>query len=448
MTFLSIVTAFLQQVTEIGEFFFTQYDELGRPFLNFLNAGFSHIFDVFLILLTVVSFGYLLTTIYVKFRKREPYKEAPFEGELPFVTIQIPTRNELAAINCAQKCLDFDYPKEKYEVLIGDDSSDASVSGELALFAEKHENVRVIKREKNDGYKAGNLNNMLAHSKGEFVVLFDSDFLPEADFLKRIIAPMLHDRGIAAVQARWKFANADQNLVSLLGATIVAIVHRVALPFFNKRRRLSILCGSAEAVRKDVLVKLGGWRHGSLTEDIEYSLRLLKEGHRIQYLPELECASEVPYTPKDLYRQQMRWAYGVISSLKEHFKIFLSRKLNLEDKLLVVYVFSGYIFTITMFAVFLFGALEIITHEPEAINFAKFFLETGKNFLWTSGLLVTGIYSLKKAGSNRKIRQIALATARYGIITTYYVNIGILKVLTGKPMPWFLLSKKGNEASK
>jgi cellulose synthase/poly-beta-1,6-N-acetylglucosamine synthase-like glycosyltransferase len=442
---LDNLSSLADHITQSGDAFFRGYVALGRPFLNVMNIIFGHLFDISLIVLTLLSMIYLFTTIYVMFRKKEPYKEVPLEGHnLPFVTIQIPTRNELVALKCAEKCLEFDYPKDSYEILIGDDSDSMEFSKAIADFASAN-GIKVFKRENNDGYKPGNLNNLLQHSRGEYIAIFDSDFLPQKDFLRRIIAPMARDSSIAAVQARWKFSNSDQNYVSIVGATIVSIVHRVALPFFNKRRRLSILCGSAEAIRKDVLVKLGGWKHGSLTEDIEYSLRLLKNGCKIQYLPQLECESEVPYKPKDLYRQQMRWAYGVISSIKDHFRsLFLKKNsLTLEDKLLVTYVFSGYLFTLTIFAVFIFGILKIVTHVPEPIQFGRFFYETAINLLWTSGLLITGVLSIKWAGSKRKTQDLVLGAVSYGLVTTYYVNIGIVKVLAGKHMPWFLLSKQG-----
>ena len=436
------------QLVDKGDIFFKNYNAFGRSFLDVLHLIFNSLFYVFLVVMAVVSFLYLITTLYVIIRKKEQYVELPVDVKsLPFVTVQIPTRNELAAIRCAELCLQFDYPKDKYEILIGDDSSQADVSEEIAAFASKHhETVRVLKRKSNEGYKAGNLNNMLPHSKGEYLVLFDSDFTPSADFLKRVIAPMLHDRTVAGVQGRWKFLNAQQNMVSLLGAAIVASVHHVALPFVNKRRKISILCGSAEAVRKDVLVKLGGWQHGSMTEDVEYSLRMLKHGYKIQYLPSLECGSEVPYTPTDLYRQQMRWAHGVIGAARDHVKeMFSSRIISAEDKFLVSYVFSGYLFSVAFFAVLVFGILSIITHNPEPINFAKFFAETGRNILLTSGLLVTGGYAMAKSTSMKKIVPMILSSLSYGLIVTYYINVGIFRVLTGKPMQWFLLNKQGNQ---
>lgn len=445
---MSIVPqALVNGLAEKGDFFFQKYNELGRPFLDFMHVIFQNLFYAALFLLSLVSLVYIIATLYVMFRKKEPYLEKPLSGsELPLVTVQIPTRNELAALRCAEHCLAFDYPKDKYEILIGDDSDNPVFSGRIAAFAaENSAMVKVLKRQSNSGYKAGNLNNMLPHSKGEFLVLFDSDFIPKPDFLRRIIAPMVHDQNIAGVQARWKFFNAEQNMVSVLGAAIVASVHHVALPFFNKRRRLSILCGSAEAVRKSVLEGMGGWQHGSLTEDIEYTLRLLKNGHRIQYLSELECASEVPFRPRDLYRQQMRWAYGVISAVKVHLKdLVSSKKLTAEDKFLLGYVFSGYLFSLALLAVLLLGVASIITHKPEPVDFARFFFETGRNILVTSGLLLTGVYAMVKSGNARKIGQMLVSSVSYGLIVTYYVNVGIFKVLAGKPMEWFLLNKQGN----
>ncbi len=437
--------ALTQKAVELGEPLFRQYNEVGRPILNVLHTIFNDAFYVMLFLLAIVSAVYLFTTLYVIILRKEPYKEKEL-NEFPFVTVQIPTRNELAALRCAKKCLEFDYPKDMYEIFIGDDSDKPEVSEKITAFAEQNTLVSVFKRGNNSGYKAGNLNNMLPHSKGEYLVLFDSDFIPPKDFLKRIVAPMVHDKSVGGVQARWRFINAGQNLVSVLGSSIGSVFHHVALPFFNKRKRLSVLCGSAEAVRKDVLIKLGGWEHGSLTEDIEYSLRLLENGYKIQYLPELECDSEVPYTKADLYKQQKRWAYGVVYSVKEHFKnLFLGKRMSAEEKFLLSYIFSGYILTLVLSLVILFGALSIITHEPEPIDFGKFFFETGRNIAATSGLVFASAYGLSRIGHGKKILHLFLALFSVGLVVTYHVNVGILRVLRGKPMQWFLLNKKGNE---
>lgn len=437
----------LISIIEFGDVFFEKYALIGRSFLDVAHLFFDKMFYLALGLIFLISVIYSITTILVIFSKKNSYKEQKLENKnTPFVTVQIPTRNELAAINCAKRCLDFDYPKNKVEILIGDDSDDPQVSKELKAFASNYSNVHIHKRDKNLGYKAGNLNNLLDYSKGEYLVLFDSDFLPPRDFLRRIISPMVHDKKVVGSQARWSFVNANQNKISIFGAAIGSVFHHVALPFFNSRRRLTVLCGSAEAIKKDVLIELGGWKFGSLTEDIEYSLRLLKNGYKIQYLPDLDCECEVPHKPVDLYKQQMRWAYGVIDALKEHYKqLYTSKHLNAEDKFLISYVFSGYLFSSALFIAFGFGILSIITHEPSSINFGKFFFETTRNILFTAGLLFTSAYGLYKIGLAKKIGGMIVSSFTYGLIVTYYVNVGIFKVLTGKPMPWFLLNKNGNK---
>jgi len=285
----------------------------GRIILDYLHIIFNNLFYVLLFFAAGISLLYLILTVYALLIKQKTKHYKFDRKKAPFVTIQIPTRNEVIALRCARKCLDFDYPKDRYEILIGDDSNDKAVSNEIDKFAAEHPQVKVARREKNIGFKPGNLNNMLKYTKGDLIVVFDSDFAPENDFLKKIVAPFLHDKEIAAVQARWKFTNTDQNLVTTLASTIVFTFQYIFLPVM-KKYDTGFLCGSAECVKKSYLVKFGGWTSGALTEDIEYSLRIHKHGKKIIYLPEVECLNEAPSTLKDLYKQQMRWAYGVISA--------------------------------------------------------------------------------------------------------------------------------------
>jgi len=426
-----------------------EFSVLVRSILNFFHVIFDNIFNFLLFLTILLSFTYLIISLYVAFSKKRVRKDYKFdEKDAPFATIQIPTYNELAAIQCAKKCLDFDYPKDRYEIIIGDDSKDKLVSQKIDEFAKGEELVKVTRRGENIGYKAGNLNHMLKYSKGDVIVIFDSDFTPEEDFLKRIVAPFVHDKDIPAVQARWKSVNAKQNIISLLGSTIIAVCHKIMLTFIYKRRQFGFLCGSAEAVRKDLLVKMGGWKTGSLTEDIEYSLRLLKQGHKVVYLEDLECDGEVPYKPKDLYRQQMRWAYGVIASFKEHGKdITFNKRLTTEDKLCAYFDLSGYMISMLLMGLFLTGFFSFVTHEPEPINLVKFFTELGRNILLTSGLVITAVIAQWKSGNIRSIPKIIGSFFSYGLVVVYYVNKGIYKAIFKKPMQWYMLSKNANNIS-
>lgn len=417
-----------------------------RATLDSLHVIFDNIFNFLLFITILISFIYLTISLYVLFSKKSNKSNYKFdEKKAPFVTVQIPTYNELAAIQCAKNCLNFDYPKDKYEIIIGDDSTDKEISKKFDEFAKSEKLIRITRRGNNIGYKAGNLNHMLKFSKGEILVLFDSDFTPKRDFLKRIVAPFIHDKNIPAVQARWNSINTKQNIISVLGSTIISVCHKIMLPFIYKKRHFGFLCGSAEAVRKDLLIKMGGWKTGSLTEDIEYTLRLLKKGHRVVYLNDLECDGEVPYKAKDLYKQQMRWAYGVISSFKEHSKgIITNKRLTIEDKLYTYLDLSGYMISILLMGLFLTGFISFITHTPEPINFVKFFLELGRNVLLTSGLIITAIVAQCMSKNARTIPKIVGSFFSYGLVVVYYVNKGIFKAIFKKPMQWYMLNKNAN----
>ncbi len=413
----------------------------GRTILDYLHSAFDQTFYFFLYITIVFTAVYLVLSVLSFFPKKK-YRELPFDfGQAPFVTIQIPTRNENIALRCAERCLEFDYPKDTYEILIGDDSNDVLVSQQLQEFAEKHDLVNVIKRKENIGFKPGNLNNMLKHSKGDIIVIFDSDFTPDKDFLKRIVAPFVHDKKVSAVQARWNFNNFNQNTVTVLASTIVYVFHYIMLSFMS-RFKTGSLCGSAEAIKKEDLIKLGRWQSGSLTEDVEYSLRLHKNGKKIVYLEDLECYSDVPFNVKDLYKQQMRWAYGVVAAYLLHTKdIVINKSLSLKQKILTFCAGFGYLLPILIMILFIFGTFSLVTDRPAPFDLPRFFAETSFNIILTSGLIVASVVALYKAKKIQYTFRMLISSFSIGIVTTFYVNQGIFKSILRKPMDWYLLHK-------
>src|SRR3989338_5918095 len=194
MSVTDMIRQYIIQYIDWAAAFFSWYNAIGRQILDFFHSVFDSIFNVLLSIAIILSLLYFAMSIYILCRKKDRKKEDSYNGVLPFVTVQIPTFNELAAVRCAKHCLDFDYPKDRYEILIGDDSNDPEVSGKLKEFAGDNPRVRIIKRPSNIGFKPGNLNSMLKHSKGEFLVIFDSDFVPQADFLKKIMHPFMMDK--------------------------------------------------------------------------------------------------------------------------------------------------------------------------------------------------------------------------------------------------------------
>lgn len=384
--------------------------------------------------------GFVVVGITLR-KKQEKFDGAAVkDSDLPSVTIQIPTRNELVAIECAKKCLEFDYPKKKFEIIIGDDSNKPEVSRALDVFAKRFSTVRVIRRKENIGFKPGNLNNMLKYSKGDIIVIFDSDFVPQKDFLRRIASPFVLDNNISGVQAKWGFTNLGQNYISMYSATTLLSFHSGVLTLLN-RLGIGFLCGSAEAVRKKDLIELGGWRNGALTEDIEFSLRLHIAGRRILYLPSLECRGLVPYTLKDLFKQQMRWSFGIISAYIQNTKSLLFAKINPVKKFVIFT--NTFSYGASFFAIlsFLLALLTFFFKEATLgdVIFSAVGLNTGTLLMIV--LIITNLAVIFREGLLRYTARSLAAILAIGPIIVVAVNIGLVKAVTGRKMDWFLLKK-------
>jgi len=314
--------------------------------------------------------------------------------------------------------------------------------------------VQVCRRGSNAGYKPGNLNHLLAQTTGDYVLILDSDFLPERDFLRRLAAPAARDPSLAGVQASWRVANARQNYSTLMGAGIINVIHVVILPLLRRLAKTGMFCGSAELVRKDLLTAKGGWTVGALTEDVDYSLRVLADGRRIEFLEDLSCSCETPHTPKDLFRQQMRWAYGVMRALMTHGgKLLVSRPARKRTKTAVVCFCGGYLMVALMLATTILGALSVATGwlaGGAAVSGANF-LGVGLggslvNFLLTCGMLVSSVCAGFMSGfGTRSAQKLVVASLSIGFVLLFFVGKGLLKAMLGLPMHWFMLKKNGNE---
>ena len=416
------------------------------------NEWIRHGFDVVMMITFVFSAVYFLLTVAAIFLRRRvcPAKQM-LPAELPRITVQIPTYNELAALNCAERCLAFDYPENRLQILIGDDSNRPEISAQINAFAAEHPRVKVCRRGNNAGFKPGNLNHMLEQTTGDYILILDSDFLPEKDFLRCLVQPVIENPSLAGVQASWRITNVHQNYTTLMGAGIINVIHIVILPFIKRFAHAGVFCGSAELVRKDLLLENGGWTPGALTEDVDYSLRVITAGGHIDYLEDLHCACEVPHTPKDLFRQQMRWAYGVMRAFMNHGrKLLLSRLTRTRTKLATICFGGGYIMVICFLLTTTLGLLSIASAwglEPVdgPYTLANAVIDTTGNFLLTCGMLISSLCASFIAGvSLRNVGKLILASLSIGLVLTFFVGKGLFKAAVGLPMQWFMVRKNGN----
>ncbi len=363
----------------------------------------------------------------------------------PRVTVQIPTLNEVVALRCARKCLEFDYPRDRYEVLIGDDSDDPEVSGRIDEFARKHSRVKVTRRGSSEGFKAGNLNNMLSHSRGEIIVTFDSDFIPPTDFLKKVIPPFVKDQNLGFAQAKWVYVNMYQNIVSRFASSIL-MVYQNLLAAINSRAGVPLLFGSGQAVRKSALERLGGWKEGSVTEDVEFSIKAIKAGYTSRYISEVSVPGEVPFTFRGFFRQQKRWAYGNASTFMDYKRwILFGRELRIHQRLAMTMTLLGYVASPFLVMFMFFGILSFMTGEPSAINISRFMGTTAWTVAVNSGFMAATLAALLRERKVRMLFHVTIGAFTVGLYTAFGVSSGFLKAVTGRKIDWYMIRKIGNE---
>ncbi len=276
----------------------------------------------FLVLFVLAIYGlhrYWLVYDYYKYSKNVP-GPPPEITRWPRVTVQLPIFNERYVIERLVEAVSrFDYPRELLDVQVLDDSTDETqqvARACVAAFAAQGVPIEYIHRTNREGYKAGALENGLRTAKGEFVAIFDADFLPEEDFLRRTV-PYFEKPEIGMVQARWTYLNRDYSLLTQV-ETILLDGHFVVEHGGRSRRGAFFnFNGTAGVWRRAAIDEAGGWEHDTLTEDTDLSYRAQLQGWKFLYLPEVECASELPIDMNGFKAQQARWAKGLMQTAKK-----------------------------------------------------------------------------------------------------------------------------------
>src|SRR3989344_1483898 len=197
-------------------------------------------FYICMIPLIIYSMKFYAISIYSLFTRKNIYKFKKSK-DLPKVSVHIPVYNDPIVIRCIKKCLQFDYPKGTYEIIVIDDSTDET-KHLLDELHKKNKGFKLIRRKNRRGFKAGALNEALKTSKGEIIEIYDSDYLPGKDFLKKVIQPF-HDKKIAFVQTRWDYINSEEGMISKISSIVYNAFHQSAMPV-KQELGTAIFCGS------------------------------------------------------------------------------------------------------------------------------------------------------------------------------------------------------------
>jgi cellulose synthase/poly-beta-1,6-N-acetylglucosamine synthase-like glycosyltransferase len=301
---------------------------------NIMNNPFSGIHELnwfdwamlipyFTVLVILSIYGihrYDVIHTYFKHRKKAQGEPARRFDKLPPVTIQLPLYNERYVVErLIDEVVKMEYPKELLQIQVLDDSTDDTASFADAL-VQKYQAmgypIEYIHRSNRHGYKAGALQEGLAVATGEFVAVFDADFVPPVDFLTRTFHHF-SDPKVGVVQTRWSYLNRDYNFLTEVEAMLLdghfILEHGArsrAGYFFNFN-------GTAGILRKAMIEDAGGWQHDTLTEDSDLSYRAQLKGWRFVYIPGLDCPSELPVEMHGFQVQQSRWAKGLTQCAKK-----------------------------------------------------------------------------------------------------------------------------------
>ena len=276
----------------------------------------------FFVLLILAVYGwhrYYLVYVYMKHKHEQPQPKASFDA-LPVVTIQLPLYNEMYVVDrLVDAVCEIEYPRELLEIQVLDDSTDETTQiAELAVrrHAMQGIDIKYIHREDRTGFKAGALDEGLKVARGNFVAIFDADFIPKPDFLLRTINYFTDDK-VALVQARWGHVNEDYSLLTKIQAVLLDAHFVLEHGSRNRGGCFFNFNGTAGIWRRDAIYDGGGWQHDTLTEDLDLSYRAQLRGWKFIFLPHLVAPAEVPVEMNSFKSQQHRWAKGSIQTCKK-----------------------------------------------------------------------------------------------------------------------------------
>lgn len=282
-----------------------------------------------------------LLMLYLKHRKNAPKPLRHFEDEeLPTITIQLPTFNEMYVVErLLEGVARIDYPKDKLHLQVLDDSTDETTQiarAKVDELCERGFDAEYVHRVDRTGYKAGALENGLKTAKGELVMVFDADFVPEPNIIRKMIDHFT-DPKVGMVQARWGHINREYSVLTKCQSMMLDghfVIEHIAR---NRSGRFFNFNGTAGIWRKQTIADAGGWQHDTVTEDMDLSFRAQIKGWRFVYVPEALAPAELPCEMNSFKTQQFRWAKGSAQTTKKLLGLVLKADIPWRVKMEVLF---------------------------------------------------------------------------------------------------------------
>ncbi|MEO0092452.1 MAG: cellulose synthase family protein [candidate division WOR-3 bacterium] len=343
------------------------------------------ILAIYCILIVILGFysihAYLMLYYYFKERKNRSHQRKPRcrNQDLPYVTIQLPMYNEkYVAERLINSACAVDYPKDRLEIQILDDSTDETTFIVKRL-VEKYQdlgfNIVLLHRNIRKGYKAGALDAGMKKAKGEFIAIFDADFIIPRNFLKKTI-PYFKNEKVGAVQTRWGHINKNYSVLTL-GQAIALDGHFYIEQNIRSRKDFFLnFNGTCGIWRKSAILEAGGWHDDTLTEDLDLSYRAQLKGWKIEFISDIVCPGEVPVDFNGFRKQQFRWTKGAFETARKLLPAVIKSNLAPLKKLeAFIHLTNNMVFPILLCLTLLSLPILIIK------------IENGQSLSWYFGIL-------------------------------------------------------------
>ncbi len=370
-------------------------------------------------------------------KQKERKRVGACEGDLPSFSVIVPVKNEEKVVKrILNALLNLDYPLEKMEIIVVDDGSNDDTAEICRGFVRFYpDQVRYLRRSSSKG-KPSALNYAFQHAEGEIIATFDADNVPESDVLRNA-AKCFEDPAVDAVQGRVSSINADENMLTKCVSQEMTIFYDAYLRGKAALDLFVPLAGTCQFIRRRVLVEAGGWEDGSLSEDMELSVRLVEKGYRIGYAPEIRTWQEYPASISGFLRQRIRWFRGCMKVALRYGKLLT--KVNRKCVDAEVMLFGSYMFLLCFLCFFLTLYTFLVPSSPIFVSFVQV-----TSLLVVAGLLFSGVAMFLFAKPRR------LANVLWVPFLFFYVAVqscislfALVQIIFNRPGKWTKTVKTG-----
>ena len=358
-----------------------------------------------------------LAAAYVRSRKKRALEIAPLFDvtNAPKVTVQLPMYNEMyVAERIIEKTAELDYPRDKFQIQVLDDSTDETkeiIANKVKELAAKGIDIIHIHRTDRTGYKAGALDSAMDKVSGEFIAIFDADFVPDTDFLLKTI-PYFQDDKIGVVQTRWGHLNKTYSMLTELQAFGLNGHFAIEQSGRSTNGHYINFNGTAGIWRKSCIADAGGWEHDTITEDLDLSYRAQMKGWKFKYLEDVISPAELPITMSALKSQQHRWMKGGAEVFMKMWKRLIKNpNVRFTDKVHgLAHLFNS---TVFVFILCLSVLSLFVLHIKDSFSDLNFVIQFGSFFIISTIFLAYYYWFSYRDKKGKMVSDIVRFTARF-----------------------------------